>query len=147
MLDVTVDTTDQHDAFRRALTERDIRCALALLNDRVSYRFTAIYKLVGSVLRAQYAYDRTSEYRTWLMVVPLERSFCQYAIERGEFMTSSVSEDPRLANRPYAGMPTTVSCSCARTAHPTAPSFISTWNRAALLRMRSTSCARRCRCS
>jgi hypothetical protein len=38
------------------------------------------------------------------MVVPLERSFCQYAIERGEFMTSSVSEDPRLANRPYAGM-------------------------------------------
>lgn len=38
------------------------------------------------------------------MVVPLERSFCQYAIERGEFMTSSVSKDPRLANRPYAGM-------------------------------------------
>jgi hypothetical protein len=104
MLDVTFDTTDQHDAFRRALTDRDIRCALALLNDRVSYRFTAIYKLVGSVLRAQYAYDRSSEYRTWLMVVPLERSFCQHAIERGEFMTSSVSKDLRLANRPYAGM-------------------------------------------
>ena len=104
MLDVTLDTTDQHEAFRRALTDRDIRCALALLNDRVSYRFTAIYKLVGSVLRAQFAHDRTSEYRTWLMVVPLERSFCQYAIERGEFMTSSVSKDPRLANRPYAGM-------------------------------------------
>ena len=38
------------------------------------------------------------------MVVPLERSFCQYAIESGEFMTSGVSKDPRLANRPYAGM-------------------------------------------
>jgi hypothetical protein len=104
MLDVTADTIDQHDRVRRALTDRDIRCALALLNDRVSFRFTAIYKLVGSVLRAQHAYDRTSEYRTWLMVVPLERSFCQYAIERGEFMTTSVSEDPRLARRPYAGM-------------------------------------------
>ena len=104
MLDVTFDTTDHDDAFRRALTDRDIRGALALLNDRVSYRFTAIYKLVGSVLRAQHAYDRSSEYRTWLMVVPLRRSFCQHAIERGEFMTSSVSKDPRLANRPYAGM-------------------------------------------
>jgi hypothetical protein len=104
MLDVTVDTIDQRDGVRRALTDRDILCALALLNARVSYRFTAIYKLVGSVLRAQYAYDRNSEYRTWLMVVPLDRSFCQYAIERGEFMTSSVSEDPRLASRPYAGM-------------------------------------------
>ncbi len=104
MLDVTLDSTGQRDAFRRALAERDMRGALALLNDRVSYRFTAIYKLVGSVLRAQYAYDRTSEYRTWLMAVPLERSFCQYAIERGEFMTSRVSADSRLANRPYAGM-------------------------------------------
>ena len=104
MLDVALDTTDQHDAFRQALTDRGIRCALKLLNDRTSYRFTAIYKLVGSVLRAQYAYDRACEYRTWLMVVPLERSFCQYAIESGEFMTSCVSKDPRLAKRPYAGM-------------------------------------------
>jgi hypothetical protein len=104
MLDVTLDTADQHHAFRRTLAGRDIRAALALLNARVAYRFTAIYKLVGSELRAQHAYDRHSEYRTWLMVVPLERSFCQYAIERGEFMTASVSADPRLANRPFAGM-------------------------------------------
>ena len=104
MLEVTRDTTDQHDVFRRTLIDGDIRCALALLNERVSYRFTAIYKLVGSVMRAQHAYDRASEYRTWLMAVPLERSFCQYAIERGEFMTSRVSKDTRLANRPYIGM-------------------------------------------
>ena len=104
MLDVAVDTTDQHDAFRQALADRGIRGALELLNDRTSYRFTAIYKLVGSVLRAQHAYDRACEYRTWLMVVPLERSFCQYAIESGEFMTSCVTKDPRLPNRPYAGM-------------------------------------------
>jgi hypothetical protein len=104
MLATTFDTTYQHDALRRALVDRDIHYVLRLLNDRVSYRFTAIYKLAGSVLRAQHAYDRTSEYRTWLMVVPLERSFCQYAIERGEFMTSSVSEDTRLADKPFAGM-------------------------------------------
>ena len=104
MLDATLDTIDQqHGAFRRVLAERDIRAALALLNGRVSYRFTAIYRLVGPVLRAQHAFDRECEYRTWLMAVPLERSFCQYAIERGEFMTAHVSADPRLANRPYAG--------------------------------------------
>jgi hypothetical protein len=75
------------------------------------------------VLRAQYAYDRACEYRTWLMVVPLERSFCQYAIESGEFMTSCVSKDPRLATglMPAWSRPTTVSCSCARTARPMAP--------------------------
>ena len=104
MLDVASDTTDQHHAFRRALTDRGIRCALELLNSRTSYRFTAIYKLVGSELRAQHAFDRACEYRTWLMVVPLDRSFCQYAIESGEFTTSCVSKDRRLANRPYAGM-------------------------------------------
>ena len=58
MLDVALDTTNQHHAFRQALTDNGIRRALQLLNDRASYRFTAIYKLVGSVLRAQYAYDR-----------------------------------------------------------------------------------------
>ena len=104
MLDVAFDPTDQHGGFRRALTDCGIHGALRLLNERTSYRFTAIYKLVGSELRAQHAYDRAREYRTWLMVVPLERSFCQYAIESGEFRTSCVSKDPRLANRPYAGM-------------------------------------------
>ena len=104
MLDVASEITDQHDAFRRALNDDGIRRALELLNDRTSYRFTAIYRLDGSALRAQHAYDRACEYRSWLMVVPLERSFCQYAIENGEFMTSCVSKDPRLLNRPYAGM-------------------------------------------
>ena len=104
MLDAALDTTDQHDAFRRALADHGIHRALELLNGRTSYRFTAIYKLAGSVLRAQHAFDRTSEYRTWLSAVPLERSFCQYAIESGEFMTGGASKDARLAKRPYAGM-------------------------------------------
>ena len=104
MLDVAAATSDQQDAFRQSLTDHGIRRVLELLNARTPYRFTAIYKLEGSVLRAQHAYDRACEYRTWLMVVPLERSFCQYAIESGEFMTSCVSKDTRLANRPFAGM-------------------------------------------
>ena len=36
-------------------------------------------------------------------MVPLDRSFCQYAIEHGEFVTRHASEDQRLPHRPYAG--------------------------------------------
>ena len=60
MLDIASNTTNHHDAFRQALTDRGIRCALELLNDRTPYRFTAIYELVGSDLRAKYAYVCTT---------------------------------------------------------------------------------------
>jgi hypothetical protein len=91
-------------AVRSLLASRGIAPALALLNDRTPYRFTAIYKLNGGVMRASHAFDRASEYRTWLKVVPLGESFCQYAVEHGEFVTSHASQDLRLTNRPYAGM-------------------------------------------
>jgi len=91
-------------AVRSVLATRGIVPALALLNDRTHYRFTAIYKLNGEVMRAAHAFDRDSEYRTWLKVVPLGRSFCRHAIEHGEFVTSHASEDQRLTNRPYAGL-------------------------------------------
>ncbi|VTU31136.1 hypothetical protein [Variovorax sp. RA8] len=90
-------------AVRSVLASRGVAPALALLNDRTDYRFTAIYKLDGEVMHAAHAFDRTSEYRTWLKVVPLGRSFCQYAIEHGEFVTRHASQDQRLTNRPYAG--------------------------------------------
>ena len=90
-------------AVRSVLANRGIVPALALLNDRTPYRFTAIYKLNGEVMHAAHAFDRTAEYRTWLKVVPLGKSFCQYAMEHGEFVTSHASEDQRLTHRPYAG--------------------------------------------
>ena len=102
MLDV--DLPAPAAAVRSLLASRGIAPALALLNERTSYRFTAIYKLNGDVMRAAHAFDRDSEYRTWLKVVPLGKSFCQYALEHGEFVTSHASEDQRLTNRPYAGM-------------------------------------------
>ena len=101
MLDIVLPAPTE--AVHGLLANRGIVPALALLNDRTSFRFTAIYKLEGGVMRAVHAFDRTSEYRTWLKVVPLGKSFCQYALEHGEFMTSHASGDQRLTNRPYAG--------------------------------------------
>ena len=84
---------------RSLLASRGIVPALALLNDRTSYRFTAIYKLNGDVMRAAHAFDRDSEYRTWLKVVPLGKSFCQYALEHGEFVTVSYTHLTLPTNR------------------------------------------------
>lgn len=102
MLDV--DLPSPAAAVRNLLASGGIVPALAMLNDRTSFRFTAIYKLNGDVMHAAHAFDRESEYRTWLKVVPLGKSFCQHAVEHGEFVTSHASQDQRLANRPYTGM-------------------------------------------
>lgn len=95
-----LDLSSQAQALRDVLTRHGPRAALALLNDRTNYRFTALYKLVDGEMRAVHAYDRTREYRTWLSAVPLESSFCRYAIEHDEFVTEHASADERLA-RPY----------------------------------------------
>ena len=102
MLDL--DLSQQTEAVRSTLNTHGVSAALALLNDRTPYRFTALYKLDGGQMRAVHAFDRTSEYRTWLTAVPLERSFCQYAIEQGEFMTTHASTDLRLRHKPHAGL-------------------------------------------
>lgn len=78
---------------------------MALLNDRTQYRYTAIYKLGGEAMHSTHVFDRHSEYRTWLKAVPLDKSFCQHAIEQGEFATSHVSKDQHLMTyRPYVGL-------------------------------------------
>jgi hypothetical protein len=100
-----IDLTAQTAAVRSVLATHGIRRALALLNDRTQYRYTAIYKLSGNALRAEHVFDRSSEYRTWLKAVPLDKSFCQHAIEQGEFTTSHVSRDKSLMSyRPYVGL-------------------------------------------
>ncbi|MGJ7495431.1 hypothetical protein ACSFA8_10170 [Variovorax sp. RT4R15] len=102
---IEIDLPAQIDTVRSVLATHGIRPALALLNDRTPYRYTAIYKLNGDVLRAEHVFDRLSEYRTWLKAVPLEKSFCRHAIEQGEFTTDHVSEDKILINyRPYVGL-------------------------------------------
>jgi len=101
---LVLDPSAQVQAVRAALATQGVRAALALLNDRTSYRFTALYRRTGDVMYAAHAYDRTSEYRTWLSAVPLDRSFCRFALAQGEFMTPHASADGRLAQRPYGEM-------------------------------------------
>jgi hypothetical protein len=100
-----IDMTAQKAAVRNVLASSGIRPALALLNERTEYRYTGIYKLSGDALRAAHVFDRACEYRSWLKAVPLDKSFCQHAIEQGEFTTGHVSKDQSLVNyRPYVGL-------------------------------------------
>jgi hypothetical protein len=100
-----IDLPAQSAAVRSTLATHGIHPALAMLNGRTQYRYTAIYKLSGGALRAEHVFDRASEYRTWLKAVPLEKSFCQHVIEQGEFATSHVSKDKSLISyRPYVGL-------------------------------------------
>ena len=100
-----IELSPQTAEVRSVLATHGIRPALALLNGRTQYRYTAIYKLSGDAMRAEHVFDRSLEYRTWLKAVPLDKSFCRHAIERGEFVTGHVSEDQSLVSyRPYVGL-------------------------------------------
>lgn len=100
-----IDLSAQTEALRNVLASHGIRPALALLNDRTPYRYTAIYKLIGETMHAVHVFDRQAEYRSWLKAVPLSKSFCQLAIREGEFVTAHASEDLRFAEeRPLEGL-------------------------------------------
>ncbi|VTU25304.1 hypothetical protein [Variovorax sp. RA8] len=98
-----IDLPAQAAAVRNVLANRGIRSALALLNDRTPYRYTAIHKLIGETMEAVHVFDRNAEYRSWLKAVPLDRSFCQFAIREGEFTVHHASQDPSLVS-PYDGL-------------------------------------------
>jgi hypothetical protein len=98
-----IDLSAQTAAVRSVLANHGVRSALALLNDRTPYRYTAIYKLTGETMEAVHVFDRNAEYRSWLKAVPLDKSFCEFALREGEFRTHHASRDRRPVS-PYGGL-------------------------------------------
>ncbi|VTU27367.1 hypothetical protein H6CHR_02782 [Variovorax sp. PBL-H6] len=103
MLMHEIDLPAQTAAVRNVLANHGIHPALALLNDRTPYRYTAIYKLNGEIMEAVHVFDRNAEYRSWLKAVPLDKRFCQFAIREGEFTTQHASKDQHQVS-PYDGL-------------------------------------------
>ncbi|MDB5939132.1 MAG: guanylate cyclase, partial [Polaromonas sp.] len=62
--------------FRLAFERGGLLGALGYLNARTSFRFTAIYRLDGQMMRNIHLYDRLGEYPVSLSEVPLGESFC-----------------------------------------------------------------------
>jgi GAF domain-containing protein len=91
--------------FAAVLDEDGPTAALAILNQRVPHRFTAIYELKDNVFRNIALVDKECSVDTFsLLAVPLEDSFCQFVLRDGCFVTGDSGADDRLHGHPYCGV-------------------------------------------
>lgn len=90
--------------FRSAFDLGGLQGALGFLNSRTSYRYTAIYRLDGAMMRNIHLYDRLGENPTQLSEIALGDSFCQFVMKEGGFQTANSGEDARLSNHAYRGI-------------------------------------------
>ncbi len=89
----------------RELAQKGLVGALALLNERVPHRFTAVYRLLGQSLHNIATVDKHLHLEPPdLKVVPLKDSFCQFVLRDGLFLTRESGTDSRLGGHPYAGV-------------------------------------------
>ncbi|MDB5928574.1 MAG: guanylate cyclase [Polaromonas sp.] len=90
--------------FRSAFDAGGLAGALHFLNARTSYRYTAIYRLEGQMMRNIELYDRLGEQSAALSEVPLGDSFCQFVMNQNGFATPNSADDRRLDGHPYQGV-------------------------------------------
>jgi hypothetical protein len=90
--------------FRLTIEQDGLNGALRFLNSRTSYRYTAIYRLDGQMMRNIHLYDRRGEDATNLSEVPLGDSFCQFVMKDNGFHTSNSADDERLVDHAYRGV-------------------------------------------
>lgn len=100
------------DEFRTVIEARGMDAALAFLNARTAFRYTAIYSLEGSNIRNLWLYDRLGQDTPSLNAGPLTDSFCQFVVSDGEFSTADSVSDIRTEGhskrgivRSYFGLP------------------------------------------
>lgn len=92
------------DEYYKALADMGIAEAVAVLNRNVPHRYSAVYRLQGSVLHNLVLVDKLNEVRPeFLAEVPLHTSFCQFVLRDGFFVTQNSGDDRRLDGHPYQG--------------------------------------------
>ena len=97
--------TFQLDHLEEILNTQGLHSALAFLNQRVSHRFTAIYRLDKNDLEMIELIDKRNDPNTApLSRVPFLQSFCEVAIRDGSLVTSNSMLDHRLDARPNQGI-------------------------------------------
>ena len=95
---------EQLAQFRSVIKSHGLNGALRYLNARTAFRYTAVYRLDGQILRNIHLYDRLGEAPGSLSEVPLGDSFCQFVIRDQGFGTADSSQDDRLLGHPYRGV-------------------------------------------
>lgn len=91
--------------FDEVCTGDGLPAALAVLNEGVPHRYTAVYRLVGERMLNVALADKQNEPRPdFLAEVPITSSFCQYVLRDGSFLTGDSAHDRRLTGHPYQGV-------------------------------------------
>lgn len=88
-----------------AFENTGLDAGLHILNEHVPHRFTSLNRLDGGVVRNVALVDKErSISMSSLQAVPIEDSFCKFALRDGGFLTTGSGSDERLAGHPYSGM-------------------------------------------
>lgn len=91
--------------FDEVCTEEGLSAALAVLNEAVPHRYTAIYRLRdGRMLNVALVDKQGEPLPDFLAEVPIASSFCQYVLRDGSFLTGDSGSDTRLNGHPYQGV-------------------------------------------
>ena len=98
------DLNQQLAEFQQATENGGLAGALRYLNARTAYRYTAIYRLDGQMMRNIHIYDRQGASTADLSEVPLGDSFCQFVIAENGFSTANSATDDRLLGHAYRGI-------------------------------------------
>ena len=93
-----------HD-FEEILRRQGTYAALKFLNQRVSHRFSAIYRLDKNDLEFVELIDKQDDTATGPSSrVPFSQSFCEIAIREASFKTSNSALDKKLDGLPNQGV-------------------------------------------
>lgn len=95
---------EQLAEFRSAVEKGGLPGALCHRNARTSYRYTAIYRLDGQMMRNIHIYDRQSESTANLSEMPLGDSFCRFVMADNGFSTANSATDDRPQGHSYRGI-------------------------------------------
>jgi GAF domain-containing protein len=97
--------TEPFDNLADTLRRNGVQAMLEQLNARVTHRYTAVYQVNDQLLRNLYLVDKQKQATPdMLAVVPMDDSFCQFALRDGSFATEDSAVDPRLAGHPAQGV-------------------------------------------
>jgi len=88
-------------AFKVCLARRGLQAALAFLNDRTTYRYTALYTVNHGDFRPLHVFDRCDGHRDDLQSALFLDALCSITLADGAFITSDCSQDLRL--KPLGG--------------------------------------------
>lgn len=98
-------TLTEIQALEEILDRQGLHSALKFLNQRVTHRFTVVYRLDKSNFEIVTLIDKLDHAATAPAPrVPFSQSFCEVAVQDGGFITSNSALDKKLDAKPKQGI-------------------------------------------